>query len=290
MRVGALRVEQLLRIDRASPRRVDPHDLGPAAARDLAHAFAEHAVDADDRGVAGLEQVDEARLHTRGTGAADRQRQRVVGAEHRPQPVGDVVEHTEELGVEMPEHRPLERFHDLGIRVRRTRPEQQLIGVNHAPRLVTCLVLRTAWLAGSGGLELGQTGDAVPAAAEHVQRLVDAGVVAHHHAACELRSGPGDTRDVGIGQIDLGALPRSPAPSSRSAKAATAASCSRRVWRSVCSMISMARVPATSSAVDVRTACRSDAIERMSSTVSPVSADPKSSTSTSIVSAIQPDK
>ena len=56
-RVGvlALRVEQPLRIERPAPRRVDAHDLGAAAARDLAHALAEHAVDADDHGVARLD-------------------------------------------------------------------------------------------------------------------------------------------------------------------------------------------------------------------------------------------
>ena len=73
----ALRVEQPLRVDRAAPRRVDAHDLRAAPARDLAHALAEHAVDADDHGVAGLDEVDEARLHARRAGAADRQRQRV---------------------------------------------------------------------------------------------------------------------------------------------------------------------------------------------------------------------
>ena len=44
----------------------------------------------------------------------------------------DLVEHDEEVGVEVAEHRPLERFHHLGIRVRRTRPEQQSIGVHGA--------------------------------------------------------------------------------------------------------------------------------------------------------------
>ena len=44
------------------------HDVGAATPRDLAHAFPEHAVDADDRGVARFEEVDEARLHARGAG------------------------------------------------------------------------------------------------------------------------------------------------------------------------------------------------------------------------------
>ena len=62
---AALRVEQPLRVDRAAPRLVDAHDLGAAALRDVAHALAEHAVDADDHGVARLDEVDEARLHAR---------------------------------------------------------------------------------------------------------------------------------------------------------------------------------------------------------------------------------
>ena len=99
----ALRVEQPLRIDRAAPRLVDAHDLGTAPARHLAHALAEHAVHADDRGVAGLEQVDEARLHAGRAGAADRQRQRVRGLEHGSEPIGDLVEHDEEVGIEVPE-------------------------------------------------------------------------------------------------------------------------------------------------------------------------------------------
>ena len=56
VRVARVRVEQLLRVDGAPPRLFDAHDLGAAAARDLAHAFAEHAVDADDRGVTRLER------------------------------------------------------------------------------------------------------------------------------------------------------------------------------------------------------------------------------------------
>ena len=51
------------------------------------------------------------------------------------QAVGDLVEHDEEVGIEMPEHRALERLHDLGIRIRRPRPEQQPIGMQHARRL-----------------------------------------------------------------------------------------------------------------------------------------------------------
>ena len=58
-------------------------------------------------------------------------RQRVLGAERGAQPVADLVEHHEEVGIEVPEHRALERLHHLGIRVRRAGPEQQSFGVGH---------------------------------------------------------------------------------------------------------------------------------------------------------------
>ena len=54
-----------------------------------------------------------------------------VGAEHGAQPVADLVEHDEEVGIEVPEHRALERLHHLGIRIRRPGPEQQSFGVGH---------------------------------------------------------------------------------------------------------------------------------------------------------------
>ena len=60
----------------------------------------------------------------------------LLGAEHGAQPVGDLVEHDEEVGVEVPEHGTLERFHHLGIRVRRPRPEQQPFSVCHDAQIV----------------------------------------------------------------------------------------------------------------------------------------------------------
>ena len=46
--------------DHLAPRHLEPVHDGPAALGDLGHAAAEDAVDADDRLVARLEQVDEA--------------------------------------------------------------------------------------------------------------------------------------------------------------------------------------------------------------------------------------
>ena len=132
-RVLALRVEQPLRIERHPPAFVDADDLGSAAARDFAHAVAEHAVGADDRGVAGLEQVDEARFHPGRAGARDRQRQRVVGAEHRAEARHRLVEDREELGIHVSEQRPRQRGGGFGVRVRRAGSEEQAVGDRHEP-------------------------------------------------------------------------------------------------------------------------------------------------------------
>ena len=127
-----MRIEEAMRVDRMTPRLLDTHDLGAAATRDLAHPLTEHAVDADNGLVARLDEVDEARLHAGGAGAADRQRQRVRGPKDRAQAIADLVEHREEVWIEVPEHRSLERFHDLGIRVRRPGPEQEPLRMHGA--------------------------------------------------------------------------------------------------------------------------------------------------------------
>ena len=127
----AMRVEQALRVDRASPRRLHAHDFGAGPARNLTHALTEHTVDPDDHGVTRLDEIDEAGLHARRAGPAHGQRQRVLGSERDPQPVGDLVEHQEEVGIEMPEHRALERLHHLGVRVRRAGAQQETFGVLH---------------------------------------------------------------------------------------------------------------------------------------------------------------
>src|SRR5262249_51662675 len=47
VRRGLLRVEQLLRVERAAPRRFDAYDGYTAPPRDFTHPFTEHAVDTD---------------------------------------------------------------------------------------------------------------------------------------------------------------------------------------------------------------------------------------------------
>ena len=84
--------------------RLDADDLGAAAPGHLAHALAEHAVHADDRGVARLEQVDEAGFHARRARPADRQRERVRRAEHGAQALHRLVERARGTRDRVPEH------------------------------------------------------------------------------------------------------------------------------------------------------------------------------------------
>jgi hypothetical protein len=130
-RVG---VEEALRVDRLAPRCLDADDLRAAAGRDVAHALPEHAVHADHDDVAVAHHVHERRFHARRAGATDRQRERVRGLEDLAQPVARLVEHGEELGVEVAQQRSRERRRDLGVRVRRTRPHQHAVAQRHRCR------------------------------------------------------------------------------------------------------------------------------------------------------------
>jgi len=102
-------------IDRLAPREVDAHDLGPALGRHLAHADAEQPIDGDDDNVTGLDDVDKGGFHPGRAGAADRQRQRVDGAEYGAQPLACLVQHGDELGIEMAEHGPAHGRDHFGI-------------------------------------------------------------------------------------------------------------------------------------------------------------------------------
>ena len=130
-----MRGRKRLGIDRASPLSLDSHDLSTAARRDIGHPLAEDAVHTDDHDVARVHDIDERRLHARGSGAADRERQRVGGAEHRAQPVARLVEHREELRIEVAEHRVRQRLDDLGVRVARAGPHEDAIGHGHGGML-----------------------------------------------------------------------------------------------------------------------------------------------------------
>ena len=124
-------VEQTLRIDGRPPFGVDTHHVGAAPRRDIAHALTEDAVHPDDDDIARPDDVHERRFHTRGAGAADRKRQRVVGAKDRAQPVARLVEHIEEIRVEVAQQRTRERLDHFRIGVARARTHEHAVAMWH---------------------------------------------------------------------------------------------------------------------------------------------------------------
>src|SRR5438552_10502917 len=101
---AAMRVDQLLGIEGATPIDIDSHHFGSASSGDLAHTLTEHPIDTDDNCVTGLDEIDERSFHPRGASAADRKRQQVFGAKNAPQPLVRLVEKRDEIGIEMTEH------------------------------------------------------------------------------------------------------------------------------------------------------------------------------------------
>ncbi len=95
----------LLGADDATPRGLDPMHDGTRPLRDLGHPRAEDAVHADHDLVAGLDGVDEARLHPGAAGAGDRQRQRVRGREDEAQHRLLLVHHRDERRIEVADQR-----------------------------------------------------------------------------------------------------------------------------------------------------------------------------------------
>ena len=126
-----MRIDHPLRIDGLAPLLLDAHDLAPAARRDVAHALAEHAVDADDHDVARIDEVHERGFHARRPGTADRQRQFVLGAEHRAQAITRLVEQHEEVGVEVPEQRTGEGLSDFGIGIAGAGTHEHAVAMGH---------------------------------------------------------------------------------------------------------------------------------------------------------------
>ena len=126
-----VRGRESLWIDGLAPLGLDSHYASPATGDDIAHALAEHAVDADHDDVAGADDVDERRLHARRAGAADRQGERVGGAEHGAQPVARLVEQREEVGIEVPEQRARERLGDLWVRIAGAGTHEHAVAMGH---------------------------------------------------------------------------------------------------------------------------------------------------------------
>ena len=80
-------------------------DLGPGALGDVFHPGAEHAVDADEHLVAGLDQVDDDGFHPGRARPGNRQRQPILGLKHVAEQVLGLVHQRHELGVEVAEQR-----------------------------------------------------------------------------------------------------------------------------------------------------------------------------------------
>jgi hypothetical protein len=87
--------------ERRTPLRIHPGDACSDTRRHLAHAFAEDTRHAHDGVVTGLEQIGEACLHPRAARGREGERERVVGTEDPAQPLLDLVDHGQELRVEV---------------------------------------------------------------------------------------------------------------------------------------------------------------------------------------------
>ena len=93
-----------------TPWRIDADKLSAASLDDIAHAIAEHSVDAHKRLIARLEQVHEARFHPSAACSRDGESQLVFRAEQLTQHILYLVHHDDELRVEVPDDR---RHHSL---------------------------------------------------------------------------------------------------------------------------------------------------------------------------------
>ena len=134
-RRGAMRLENGGGVEGLAPRRVHPDHLRPEASGHVAHALAEQPVHAHDHHVAGADQIDERGLHAGRAGSAHRQRQRVLGPVHRPQPLARLVEDGQELRVQVPEHGAGEGRDDLGVGVGGSGTHEDPVAVQH-PRML----------------------------------------------------------------------------------------------------------------------------------------------------------
>src|SRR5882724_1890128 len=99
------RVLELLRIDRRAPFVLDDDGLAPRALDVFDHAPAEHPVPAHDHLVAGANEVDEAVLHSHGTGAGHREGERVLRLIDVAQEPIQLFHHLDEDRIEIADRR-----------------------------------------------------------------------------------------------------------------------------------------------------------------------------------------
>ncbi|MGH3860053.1 hypothetical protein [Actinokineospora sp.] len=127
-----VRGEDALDVDGLSPVVVDAHDLAAVAPGDVDHPLAEEPVHRHDHDVTWSDEVRERGLHADRAGARQRQGAGVLRAPHDPQARARLIEHAQELRVQVAEQRRAERGGRLRIRVRRSGSEQYTVNQCHA--------------------------------------------------------------------------------------------------------------------------------------------------------------
>jgi hypothetical protein len=122
------RVGHLLRFDDAAPRRLDLRHFRAATLGHVAHARAEHAVDANDDLVPGFDEVHETELHPRAAGAAHGKRHFVLREENLAEHDFDLVHHLHEDRIEMAEERRGHGLEDGRRDIARAGAHQEALG------------------------------------------------------------------------------------------------------------------------------------------------------------------
>ena len=246
----------------AAPGRLDAHDVGAAAARDLAHPLAEDAVDADDRRVARLEQVDEARLHARRTGAADRKVSVFVGAEHECAAAPAISSSTARNSGSRCPSTGAGALVDLGIRVRGARPEQQPIRPGHDRRSYGPTRRATAYRR-----RLTRRDQLVPVLEQQPThgRAGDPAASAAGDVSAAARR---DAGDVGVGQVGMPARPAASCTACRGVVApARRGGCQPCAAQQLCRCAIVARHQSTSSQICVGVRRGRDAMQTSSTLI-----------------------
>ena len=92
---------EALRIERRAPFCFNSIHLGATALRHVDHTSAKDAVDADQHGIAGFDEIDEASLHAGAAGARHGQRQTILSLKDFPQHGHALVHDLQKFRIEM---------------------------------------------------------------------------------------------------------------------------------------------------------------------------------------------
>ena len=102
---GLARFAHPARIHGRSPRKIDFDNVCAQAFGNGNHAPAEKAVDRDNHGFAGFNQIAQTKFHARHARAGEREGKSVFGLEQMPQTVFDFAEQHEQFGVKIANRR-----------------------------------------------------------------------------------------------------------------------------------------------------------------------------------------